>query len=45
MSLRSTSGCCARRYQVQTSALAVVSWPARKRVMTSSRSWRSVMPV
>ena len=39
----SASGFCARRYHVQVSAFAVVSCPARSRVITSSRSWRSVM--
>ena len=40
----STSGCCDSRYHVHVSAFAVVSCPARKIVIASSRSCRSVMP-
>ena len=39
----STSGWRSSAWRVQTSAVAVVSWPAMNMVMTSSRSWRSVM--
>ena len=39
------AGCWASRGQVQLMATAVVSWPARNRVMISSRSCRSVMPL
>lgn len=40
----SIAGCWERRYRVQVSALAVVSWPASKSVMISSRSCSLLMP-
>src|SRR5438270_3482392 len=39
----STSGDWLTRYQVHVSAFAVVSWPARKIVIASSRTCRSVI--